>query len=195
MVASGGSYAHMRDVRGGGLWRLSRQTAVLLSASAGAVMAVCMLIAVLNSQEHEYVLAERAEAHDLHLANTLKDALNKGPDPSISESDTSGDDIHLGAKSAEMTTLAEARKDAEKRVRVIAARHQMNAAQNEELILKQKLDAETRLAFTLVPPLCCEPLDLRVDLQAKAERGAEGHNVSQPGKVPPFWPESIAHAR
>ncbi len=135
----------MRDIGNHLPSNLSRQAAFVFLAAAAAVVAVCAVMIVVNTTNsfHDTVLSEK-EVHDLHLSNSLKDALTKGPDPSVPASDNSESDIHLGANDAALTSLDEARKQAEKRVLMIAARHKLDTTHTEELILKQKLDADTR---------------------------------------------------
>ena len=135
----------MRDIGNKFPSNLSRQAAFVFLAAAAAAVAVSAVMIVVNTSQsfHSTILSEK-EVHDLHLANSLKDALTKGPDPSVPTSDNSESDIHLGANDAAMTSLDEARKQAEKRVLMIAARHKLDTTHSEELILKQKLDADTR---------------------------------------------------
>ena len=116
---------------------------LFLAAAAVAVTISAVMVLATKESDPASILSEK-EVHDLHLANSLKDALTKGPDPSVPASDNSESDIHLGAKDAAMINLDEARKQAEKRVLMIAARHKLDAAHDEELILKQRLDADTR---------------------------------------------------
>ena len=154
MVQFGGSvnessHGRMRDVRTDRRSEeiFSHQTALAYfgAATVAVAMAVVALALVVDSSGiHQDIVLSEKGLHDLHLANSLKDALTKGPDPSVPASDNSESDIHLGAKDAAMINLDEARKQAEKRVRMIAARHKLDTTHDEELILKQKLDADTR---------------------------------------------------
>jgi hypothetical protein len=148
MVLFGGSVSsHGRMVDTGSDYfaekRAHRIAYFLLAAAAFAVTIGAVMITATTADLHQTILSEK-EVHDLHLANSLKDALTKGPDPSVPASDNSDSDIHLGAKDAAMINLDEARKQAEKRVLMIAARHKLDTTHDEELILKQRLDADTR---------------------------------------------------
>ena len=122
--------------------RIHSNAKIIISTSL-AVIFCLLLVTKYGGSVHEISLIEK-EIHDLHAANTLKDVMNKGPDPSVAEYDNAGDDIHLRGRDEAMTSLDEARKEAEQRVRLLAARHKMDVTQSEELDLKRQLDDETR---------------------------------------------------